>query len=160
MAVKKAVLDRATIESMVAEYNELRVREKTIAERKKVLSEAIKNFVKENGVKDSKGSFYAENNDFTYGAMCKKSIKFDTEKAVSFFESINHKECIEYVPTVNEDAVEQLVADGVIDTDALETITKTTTTYSVDVRAKNEEMPEVEVSTIAASKKPVKKIRK
>ena len=157
MAVKKAVLDRATIEAMVAEYNELRVREKTIAERKKVLSEAIKNFVKENGTKDSKGSYYSENENFTYGAMCKKSIKFDTDKAVDFFESINHKECIDYVPTVNEDAVEQLVADGVIDTAALETITKTTTTYSVDVRAK-EEMPEVEVA--AASKKPVRKIRK
>lgn len=157
MAVKKAVLDKKTIEEMVAEYNELRLREKTISDRKKVLADAIKAFVLKNGTKDSKGSFYAENNSFTYGAQCKKSIKFDVEKASDFLKKIGHEECIIMTPSIDGDAVSQLVEDGAMSFDDMESITKTSVTYSIDVKQK-EEMPEVQTSTVAAaSRKPLRK---
>lgn len=157
MAVKKAVLDKKTIEEMVAEYNELRLREKTISDRKKVLADAIKAFVLKNGTKDSKGSFYSENDSFTYGAQCKKSIKFDVEKASDFLKKIGHEECIVMTPSIDGDAVSQLVEDGAMSFDDMESITNTSVTYSIDVKQK-EEMPEVQTSTVAAaSRKPLRK---
>lgn len=141
------------VNEMVAEYEALRKKEKQIAERKKVLADAIKSYALANGVKDDNGSFYSENPNFTFGAQCKKSVKFDEDKASKFFQSKGFDECIKLVPTIDESAVDKRFSDGDITIEELEKITTTKSTYAVVVKPK-EELVEVQQATaIAASKK-------
>ena len=81
------VPDKTLVEKMVSEYELLRNQEKQISERKKVLADAIKSYAFANGTKDDSGSFYSDNDTFTYGAQCKKSVKFDVDKASKFLQS-------------------------------------------------------------------------
>lgn len=160
MPKKSAItVDKDTIEGFVTEYSELSKRSKIIDERKKFLGEAIKNYVQSNGTKDDKGSFYCENNSFTYGAQCKKSISIDEDKAMDFLESKGFTECIRTVPKVDEDALEKRVSCGDITPEEFESITKSKVTYAVSVKAKEtiDEMPEVqqtECVVAARRKKP------
>lgn len=156
MPKKTAItVDRATIESFVSEYNELSKKSKLIDERKKFLSDAIKNYAQSNGSKDDKGSFYCESPYFTFGAQCKKSVSLDEDKAMDFLESKGFTECIRTVPKVDEVALEKRVSQGDITQEEFESITKTKTTYAVTVKPIEtaEEMPEVQQTQVAASKK-------
>lgn len=154
------VVDKATIESFVAEYDELSKRSKVIDERKKVLSEAIKLYAQTNGSKDDSGSFYCENESFTFGSQCRKSISLDEDKAMDFLESKGFTECIRTVPKVDEGALEKRVSCGDITPKEFESITKSKVTYAVSVKAKEtvDEMPEVQVA--ASVKKPALRRKK
>lgn len=156
MSQKKPVIvpSRELVEQMVAEYEALRVKEKNISDRKKVLSETIKAYAMENGVKDDKGSYFSDSEMFTYGATCKKSVKFDVDKASKFLQSRGYEECIKLVPEISESAVEKRVADGDITMEELEKITTTSTSYAVMVKAKEEIADHIQQSALAAKKKP------
>ena len=97
--------DRSTVEKMVAEYAALRHEEKRIKDRKAFLSDAIKSYSLSNGVKDENGSFYSDCDNYTYGAQCKKSVKFDDEKAALFFQSKGFEDCVKLVPQIVQSAV-------------------------------------------------------
>ena len=155
-------VDKDTIESFVAEYSELSKRSKIIDERKKFLGEAIKNYAQSNGTKDDKGSFYCENSFFTYGAQCKKSVSKKKKKAMDFLESKGFTECIRMVPKVDEDALERRLSTGDITQDEFESITKIKTTYAVTVKAVENvnDMPEVQQTEVAASRKKPTLLRK
>lgn len=140
------------VNEMVAEYEALRKQEKQIADRKKVLADAIKSYALTNGVKDDNGSFYSENPKFTFGAQCKKSVSFDEDKASKFFQSKGFNECIKLVPKIDESAVNKRFSDGDITVEELEKITTTKSSYAVVVKPK-EEVVEVQQTAIAASKK-------
>ena len=142
------------IEEARTEYDRLREESKRIKNRMDVLSKTIKDFAEANGTKNDVGSFYAENDDFIFGKQARKSVSFNEEKAIAFFESKGLDDCVKVVKQVNEEAVEQAVNEGEITFDELESITTTKVTYAIDVKRK-EEMPEVEQSEIlAASRKP------
>ena len=106
------VPDKKLVEEMVSEYNELKIREKQIKDRKAVLADAIKSYSLANGTKDDNGSFYSDCDGFTYGAQCKKSVKFDDDKAVMFFQSKGYEDCVKLVPQVVESAVEKRFYDS------------------------------------------------
>ena len=148
------VPDKKLVEEMVSEYNELKIREKLIKDRKAVLADAIKSYSLANGTKDDNGSFYSDCDGFTYGAQCKKSVKFDDDKAVMFFQSKGYEDCVKLVPQIVESAVEKRFNDGDITTEELESITKTSVSYAVTVKAKEEVITEVQQTSIAAKKKP------
>lgn len=148
--------DRSTVEKMVAEYAALRHEEKRIKDRKAVLSDAIKSYSLSNGVKDENGSFYSDCDNYTYGAQCKKSVKFDDEKAALFFQSKGFEDCVKLVPQIVESAVEKRFSDGDITAEELDSITKTSTSYAVTVKEK-EVVPDVQQSYAVAKKKPVLK---
>lgn len=154
------VVDKATIESFVAEYDELSKRSKVIDERKKVLSDAIKLYAQTNGSKDDNGSFYCENESFTFGSQCRKSVSLDEDKAVEFIQSKGYNDCLKTVIAVDETALEKRVSCGDITPDELETITKSRTTYAITVKKKETtaEMPEVQVA--ASVKKPALRRKK
>lgn len=151
----KKVTSMVSIDSLLLEYNKLREEKKTIEARMKKLSEDIKDYAEKNGVKDDKGSFYAENNSFTFGKQAKKSISFIQDKALEFFKKRKLVEAIKVVETIDEEAVEKYIKDGAITFKDLEEITETKVTYAIDIK-KKEEMPEVEQTTVqlVASKKP------
>ena len=143
-----------SIEVMLNEYDSLRGQKKTIEDRMKVLSDQIKAYAEKNGVKDDKGSYYAENEQYVYGKQCKKSVSFNVEKALDFFKENGYEDCINTVEVINEEAVEAHINEGDISFEELESITTTKVQYAIDIK-KKEDMPVVEQTEVplAASKK-------
>jgi hypothetical protein len=145
---KKGVTSIVNINSVLSEYDNLREQKKIIEARMKVLSDTIKDYAEQNGVKDDKGSYYAQNNDFVYGKQAKKSISFIAEDAIALFERRKWEDCIRTIKSINEDAVSARIESGDLTIKDLEKITTTNTTYAIDVK-KKEEMKEVEQTTVA-----------
>ena len=154
-AKTKATEISLPINSLLKEYDSLREQKKTIEDRMKYLADQIKANAEKVGVKDDKGSFYAEDEQFIYGKQCKKSVSFDHDKAIEYFKSHGYDECIDTVEVINEEAVEGRINTGDISYEDLEGITNTKVTYAIDIK-KKEDMPVVEQTEVAmaASKKP------
>ena len=153
-AKSKATVISLPIGAMLSEYDSLREQKKKIEDRMKYLADQIKANAEKVGVKDDKGSFYAEDEQFIYGKQCKKSVSFNQEKALSYFRGHGYDDCITTVEVINEEAVESRINTGDISFEDLEDITTTKVSYAIDLKRK-EEMPEVEQTEvpIAASKK-------
>lgn len=158
MANKKkpeVIPDKKTILSMVEEYQKLKIQEKQITDRKKLLADTIKLYAENKGTKSSEGSFYCESDKFVFGSQCKKSIKLDEAKTLKFIESKGKllEDCIELKPVIDEKSLENHFATGDITSKELESLTDVKITMAISVEAK-EELPEVQqTSAIAASKK-------
>ena len=153
-AKSKATVISLPIGAMLSEYDSLREQKKKIEDRMKYLADQIKANAEKVGVKDDKGSFYAEDEQFIYGKQCKKSVSFNQEKALSYFRDHGYDDCITTVEVINEEAVESRINTGDISFEDLENITTTKVSYAIDLKRK-EEMSEVEQTEvpIAASKK-------
>ena len=153
-AKSKATVISFPIGAMLSEYDSLREQKKKIEDRMKYLADQIKANAEKVGVKDDKGSFYAEDEQFIYGKQCKKSVSFNQEKALSYFRDHGYDDCITTVEVINEEAVESRINTGDISFEDLEDITTTKVSYAIDLKRK-EEMSEVEQTEvpIAASKK-------
>lgn len=153
-AKSKATVISLPIGAMLSEYYSLREQKKKIEDRMKYLADQIKANAEKVGVKDDKGSFYAEDEQFIYGKQCKKSVSFNQEKALSYFRDHGYDDCITTVEVINEEAVESRINTGDISFEDLEDITTTKVSYAIDLKRK-EEMAEVEQTEvpIAASKK-------
>lgn len=154
-AKTKATEISLPINTLLEEYYSLREQKKTIEDRMKYLADQIKANAEKVGVKDDKGSFYAEDEQYVYGKQCKKSVSFDHDKAIEYFKSHGFDECIDTVEVINEEAVEGRINTGDISYEDLEGITNTKVTYAIDIK-KKEDMPVVEQTEVAmaASKKP------
>lgn len=153
-AKSKATVISLPIGAMLSEYDSLREQKKKIEDRMKYLADQIKANAEKVGVKDDKGSFYAEDEQFIYGKQCKKSVSFNQEKALSYFRYHGYDDCITTVEVINEEAVESRINTGDISFEDLEDITTTKVSYAIDLKRKKE-MSEVEQTEvpIAASKK-------
>lgn len=147
------------ISQLVQEYDSLRANKKTIEDRMTYLSNAIKEYAEKNGTKDDKGSFYTSVDGFLVGKQCKKSVSFNKDVAIKFFEDKHLHDAIVITKSIDEKAVEKYINNGDISYDDLESITTTKVTYAVDLK-KEEEMPVVEQKDIkaVASKKPTTKL--
>jgi hypothetical protein len=148
MALQK-VAKVGSISALLQEYDTLREQKKVIDNRMKTLAEKIKEDAEKNGVKDDKGSYYAEDGHFVYGKQAKKSINFKLEEAIAFFKRKRWTDCIRTIETVNEEKVTARIERGELKIKDLEEITTTNTTYAIDVK-KKEEVPTVEESTVSA----------
>lgn len=153
-AKSKATVISLPIGAMLSEYDSLREQKKKIEDRMKYLADQIKANAEKVGVKDDKGSFYAEDEQFIYGKQCKKSVSFNQEKALLYFREHGYDDCITTVEVINEEAVEGRINTGDISFEDLEDITTTKVSYAIDLKRK-EEMAEVEQTEVAmaASKK-------
>lgn len=158
MALKKVskiqpMFSKEDIENLGAEYAEVSAQIKQLEERKKFLSEKIKNGAEQYGVKDDKGSFYFENDKFIFGKVAKKTCKINQDKAVSMLEALGLGDVVDVITTkvVNENNLEKAVSEGRISLNTVNEFTDISTSYSVSVKEKVE-MPEVEQSTLKAAK--------
>ena len=153
-AKSKVTVISLPIGAMLSEYDSLREQKKKIEDRMKYLADQIKANAEKVGVKDDKGSFYAEDEQFIYGKQCKKSVSFNQEKALSYFRDHGYDDCITTVEVINEEAVESRINTGDISFEDLEDITTTKVSYAIDLKRKEEmsEVEQIEVP-IAASKK-------
>lgn len=142
------------IGSLLEEYYSLREQKKTIEDRMKYLADQIKANAETVGVKDDKGSYYAEDEQYVYGKQCKKSVSFNKDRAIAYFKNHGYDECVDTVEVINEEAVENRINSGDISFEDLEGITDTKVSYAIDIK-KKEDMPVVEQTevSLAASKK-------
>lgn len=137
--------------TMAREYADVSAKIKELEAYKKDLATKLKQCAVEYGVKDDKGSSYTENDSFVVGNVAKKSVKLNQERALDYCKT-NKLDCIETVEVVNEDILEQLVSEGAVSIEDVESLMDIKTTYSVSVVEK-EEMPEVEQKSVARRKK-------
>ena len=145
------------IAEKVAEYNLLRAKQKTIKARMDELAKDIKGYLTKTVSPDSKGNYYQEDDNFIYGNMAKKSIKLNEERAKVFLQERNLLEQVSDVKIViNEDKLEQLLANETISMAEFESLVDTKVSYSIDIKEKKKEEP-VEVE-VASSSKPKRRL--
>ena len=143
---------------MGREYDEISKQIKELSDRKKSLSEKIKEGAQAYGVKDDKGSYYLEDPDHSIclGKIAKKSYIIDEDKAVATLEEMGLSDVVDVVTTksVNQEKLNIAVKKGRVSLNVVQSFTTEDVNYSVSVKAL-EEMPEVEQSNfkIAAKKK-------
>lgn len=142
----KKVID---IGNLVAEYAELRERKGIIEDRLKQLADIIKDYSYKNGEKDSKGSYYCSNDDFTFGALARPKITIDTDGLIEYLKKAGYSEAykkeINYV--INEEVLNNLVKNGEIEEETLKGFATTEMRYAISL-TKKEEMPEIEQSAL------------
>lgn len=147
---------QVSINEEVTLYNNLRADKKVIEGKMKELADSIKTYASNNGSKDSKGSYYCENDKFTFGSVAKKTVSFN-DKAISILKKKGLHEAIVVTEMIDKDAVSKLVDNGELSYADMEEMTSVSVVYSVDIKVK-EELPEVEVKKvnlpISASRKP------
>lgn len=151
------------IAEKVKEYDELRTQKKVIEEQMKKLSADIQKYAEAKGVKDEKGSYYIDNDDYVFGKTAKKSVKLNQEKALAYCKNNEMGDCIDVVETVNEDKLAHYVSIGEITSKTLEDLTDIKITYAVSVTKKEseEDMPEIQQTKAEkAVKSPVFKRRR
>ena len=144
------------IHSYVQEYNELRKQESLLKKRKDELAKLIKEHASEHGTKDSTGSSYCESDKFVFGSQVRKSVKLNHDKAKDFLLGVGlYEQVVETKEVINEDKVEQLLINGDISDEDLESIVDIKTTYSVSVteRQVEEDMPDVIVENSSKKRK-------
>lgn len=141
-----------TVIDKVREYNALRTQKGLIEKRMKEISEDIKKYSMEHGVKDQKGSSYVQEEGFVYGNMAKKSVKLNEKKATEYFSAMGLLDkVIETKMVVSEDKINALLTEGVITEDDIANVVDIKTSYSIDIREvkqeTEEDMPLIETQT-------------
>ena len=137
------------ISELVHEYRELTKNEGVIKKRKEELSKIIKEHAMKNGVQNDTGSFYLQDDNYTFGSQAKKSVSLNFDRAKKFFTDRKvWDKVVVLTEKINEDAVEQMISNEEMTIKELEAITDVKVTYSIDVREKKkveveEPMPEV-----------------
>lgn len=122
------------VSDYIREYVRLCEEEKRIKERKEKIAKSLKDYAAEKGERDDKGSSYFERDSYIVGNVARKSISFDTEKAIKFFRRKGFPECVKEVEVIDSDAVEELISSGDITVEDLERITETKVSYSILVK--------------------------
>lgn len=143
------------IDSLVEQYDKFRSEKKIVETRLAELSNQIKEYAQKNGEKDDKGSFYCENASYSFGAQAATSVRLDSDSAIEFLESRGFTSCVKtkVVKELDEAKIDELLESGDISDEDFRRFIKVSTRYSVVVK-KKEEVEEVEVTEIAASKRP------
>ena len=147
MFTKKDIL------AMASEYDEVSAKIKELESRKKVLADKIKEGSEKYGVKNDKGSYYLEDDNYIVGKVARKTFKIDQDKAISVLRNKGLGDIVDVVTveTVNEDKLNNAVQEGRISINEVEDFTNVSVSYSVSV-AHKEEMPEVEQSILKAAR--------
>lgn len=161
MALKKKSKneDEKALINMAEEYNDISKKMKLLDNTKKTLSEKIKEIVSKIGVKDSNGSQYFETDKYVLGRVAKKRVSLKEDKIIEYLEKnapslIDGIVKVQTVKTINEKALEEAVRSGKIPMEVFENeMCKIDVSYMVSVKEKSDDMPEVEQTRIAASKK-------
>ena len=161
--VKSTKKSSCDIKALVRAYVKCRDQKKLLEERLKEMGAQIKEYALANGTKDSKGSYYLSDDQYTYGMQARKSIKLDPEKALTFCKKNKYTMCIRQREEIDEDALSRLVADGTITEKDLTSISSEKVTQSIYVSEREEteeEMPEVQQTKAVKAQSSGSKIRR
>lgn len=149
---KKAESKEKLIEGYVQEYNKLREEKSIIEKRLKKLSETIKEYASENGVKDKNGSFLCENDTFIFGAQSKKSVSLNEEGMISLCKEKGLNNAVAVKEYIDKDVLDKYIDSGDITREEVESLSSISVSYSVVVKAK-ESIPQVEECKAVASRR-------
>lgn len=161
MAIKKVlkntkgIITKHDLSAMAKEYAEISEQIKVLDKRKKELAEKIKDNSEKFGTKNDKGSYYFESDEFITGKVSNKSFKVNLEKAkevLTGFGLWDELKKVVTTETLNEELLEQYVAEGKVSLNTVESFTDVKETFSVSV-TKKEALPEVQQSTLKAARK-------
>lgn len=153
-------MEKVDIQALADEYMELRKTKASIEKRMKELGNYMKEFAIENGTKSSTGSSYCDLDNYVVGNQAKKSVKLNEVKAKDYLLALGlYEKVVETKEYINEEKLEQLMAEGELLPEDLEAMVDIKITYALDIKAveTSEEMPEVQTEN---SKKVVKKLPK
>lgn len=141
----KTKIPTRSVEDIVEELVKLKERKKDIEKREKQLKEDLEIILVHEGLKDSKGNISMIVGNRLAQRQARKSVKIDKEKAEQFFKERNlWDKVVKIEEVLDEDAIEQLVIEGKISVEDLETITNVKTTYAIIIKDyKQEEMPTI-----------------
>lgn len=143
-------LPEPMVDTLVQEYSYISAQIKTLTERKKSLAGMIKNYALVHGVRDDKGSYYCENDNFVYGVVS-KSQTVQRENIIDLLKEMGRKDCIDIIEVVNMDMLNKYHDEGIISDDDIKKLFEVKEmTPSISVKEKKE-LPEVEKK--AASRK-------
>ena len=129
-------------------YSEISAKIKELEAKKKALSTQIKDLTEKFGVKDDKGSFYYDSDDFIMGKVCKKSFSLEQETAIKTLHELGLEDCITTVEVVNEDELSKAISNGRITMQSVDSFTKEKVNYSVSVVKKEKVTAEVQQTTL------------
>ena len=148
------IFNKTDYAKLAEEYNDVSEQLKNLKERKEHLATLLKDGAEKFGVKDDKGSFYCDTDDFIFGRVAKKSIKLNEERTTKYLKAHGFSHYIEEVVTyvINKAKVEEAVKCGDIPQKDFESLCDVDTSYSVSVK-KKEEMAEIEQTTFKAARK-------
>lgn len=138
----------------VREYAQIRTNEGMLKTRKDALAKIIKEYATKFGVKDQNGSYYAEDEQFKFGNVARKSIKIDFDLAKAYFterklwEQVHKK-----VEVIDEEAIDRMIDEGIIPEEDVEKFTTISVSYAISVVEKKAEAEMPEIQQVAASKR-------
>ena len=126
------------IAEVVTEYLTLSDEIKKLTKRKDELSAGLKELAMKTGVKDNKGSFYAEAGNNIFGRVRSCTFSLNEDRAVDFFKERGLlKEVVKTV--IDPDKIDALVSTGQLDADDIQSIYDVKETFKVYVTEKKEE---------------------
>lgn len=165
---KNDLLSDAEILKLVREYDETRSQKALLEKRMKEIGDAIKKYVSTVGAKDSKGSYYSDDDTFVFGSMARTTVKLNPERALAFLKEKGFTDAIETQEFVNEEKLNALVGEKKIKMKDFESLVDRSVSYSTFVKKKEDmdELPEVIQSKLSHSapsggaKKPVLRAKK
>jgi hypothetical protein len=146
----KLVVDAESLESLANEYEVLKEQEKAIKKRKDAIAAVLKEEAESRGSRNDTGTYSLDAGSFIISKQARKSVSFKQKEAVEWLKTQGFGAAVAVVETVNEKAVENLVASGDVDINDLEPLTEVKVVYAIDVKRK-EEIPEAEQAYFSAS---------
>lgn len=148
--------------SYVSEYLALRKEKSRIEARMKEIGETLKKTAVEYGTKNSSGSSYYEGTGFVIGNQCKKRVTLNQDKATDFLKHVGlYDKVKETKEFINEDKLEQLIANGELAPEDLEGLVDVKVSYAIDIKEVEtpEEMPTIETQVKKTKKLPKRKVK-
>lgn len=140
------------LETLLSQYDLLREREKAAKDGKEKIAKQLKEMFNVLPV-DPNGNKMGESDQFVYGLNMRTKTEWDLPLALAYFKSMDLKEAIKTIETIDDVVVKSMVDDGTISEDELRKLVSTSETPTLVVKRKAvaSEMPEVEVA--ASTKK-------
>lgn len=138
---KVAIL--GAVDELANEYYQLRKQKNTIESRMSELSKRLKEYAQSSGVKDIRGSYYLNREEYRIGDTLRRTTKVNDEKAVALLKKKKLKGYIEIRESVSKETIEQLLENSLLSEKEVVSILDVTESRSIDLR-KQDEIQDVE----------------
>ena len=151
---KKLLLTKEMAHDYAREYSEISKQIKTLEDRKKSLSNALKEYAVANGTKDDKGSSYYDFDDYVVGSVAKTKL-IPRDNIIDLLKNMGREDCVDMIEAANMTMIDKLHDEGVITDEQVESLYELKPMSASISVIKKEEMPEVQKAKAALSKRRV-----
>lgn len=150
------------VKDALQQYLELREQENLIKKRKSEMGKFLKDYATQHGDKDQKGSSYLMYDNYSIGSVKTTKVTFNQERALDFFTNQRSdllEEVSKEIVFISEDKVTELVQEGKLSMEEVNSLCDFSTSFKVDIRAiqKEEENEKPKVKCKPRVKKLIRK---